>query len=1103
MILDSVPQSEADSSGAVHPVQDGQVFTVRTPRNLQDVNGAKAARRVEIERRCADLKPPLLPDLLVHMESFQAALQIPTTLTETAWEILRPRLLAQREEAQAKEIAAAECARASQAFSMMPEAAGSLLPEGTHDALDREWELAQTPILERLGALADQLISERWLGGTIVATDNAPNFAADILLSSRERFQAGWAGAARIASNHLLEQLPDASHKLTLENMKWLYDQKVKGLAEPFQKELFLCNECDANSKFYGFEAVIQHYAAKHTSALSLGNVVVNWRAEWPDRSPFRAEPCLMSAVSQGPAHWSAIYPTGSGTMGQQNMAQLTHASLGSAAYPHTSSNSVLPPGFVSANSPATVFPAHAVLPTYTHDFQAEGNAIPYTANQPIIHRPHLLGQFQSTYAPSQSGVPVGSSLANSMPRVSNYSTPASQVITNVPSASSFAPGRPAGDLYHTQLQEMAKHARDVWFAISGIKDMPQSVRIYIVVQHVAARFAKKYTNEPSLSMFVDGLDHNALMRPVRSLNGLGCKTCVSSGNPLIEGISPPEVPQKDKKLYTLPHLLNHFRTAHLERRLSNSNEGPNPVEVLRLDWKRDMIELPEATIITNLANAPGIDDRKLELIAWVFPDLFLAPTSGLATQFPRPNSNSGTALRNFVAPEQVQTSNGTSSGKNWVDTVENRRVQSPQEGACLYSSPQLSDSPGEDEYDPHRPAYLGRIVESRQVGRPSFQLVSPEAQSRSPNNWSTESGNHEQIADESFRRYGKGAYSDRLLRHQDRSSRDEQGRGKSHALCSFHYGNRLQENGVILVQATGTPQRIRMQDTKHANVAEADKFLSSIGPVPTLTGARPATHDKRGFSADIDANHLHSARIRSVAGERENLHYVPRTDVARDENQNNDPFTGEKFGINNSRDLEEAAHFQTGRSRASENTKDSHLAGQADPPRRSVAGSNHLDDESSNRRQQPMVSFARDSRRDHYHQGSRSVYTESPRSQPMYSDVVYYELPPNESRSQDSIPYETLHNPHSTSYNGSDRNGVELIYAAEDRFNRGYSGTGWGERSEVLPLSRTGTRHSSAQQLPTLPSGSCDESFIFSRESSGARSLGKAQQVYYIRADH
>jgi hypothetical protein len=75
----------------------------RIERSIRDVNQMKADRRAEIERRCSQLDPPIMPSTLLYMESFAAAIQIPMALNEGAWEVLKPRLLAQREAAEKRE----------------------------------------------------------------------------------------------------------------------------------------------------------------------------------------------------------------------------------------------------------------------------------------------------------------------------------------------------------------------------------------------------------------------------------------------------------------------------------------------------------------------------------------------------------------------------------------------------------------------------------------------------------------------------------------------------------------------------------------------------------------------------------------------------------------------------------------------------------------------------------------------------------------------------------------------------------------------------------------------------------------------------------------
>lgn len=161
----------------------------------------------------------------------------------------------------------------------------------TKDNFDREWEIFQTPVRNRIGALANDIIETRWAGAKSITKDTSPKFAADVLVNVRQRFYAEIAQedeAALAAGGPVKTDSPNGppTRKLILENMKWLFDTKIKPLTDHFQRELFLCNGCDGNFKFYGFEGVIQHYAAKHTTTLSMGNIVVHWRAEWPEHPP-------------------------------------------------------------------------------------------------------------------------------------------------------------------------------------------------------------------------------------------------------------------------------------------------------------------------------------------------------------------------------------------------------------------------------------------------------------------------------------------------------------------------------------------------------------------------------------------------------------------------------------------------------------------------------------------------------------------------------------------------------------------------------------------------------------------------------------------------
>ena len=162
------------------------------------------------------------------------------------------------------------------------------------ETVDREWDKFQVPIHARIGGYADELIRDGWQGGAKVTKENSPRFAAEVLLHVRKRFYneiAKHEAALHVAGYEPKRVPPNepSTQRLVLENMKWVCDTKIKPLTD--SKELFLCNGCENNQRLYSFESVLQHYAAKHTSALSNGNIVVNWRAEWPEHPPFNPEP--------------------------------------------------------------------------------------------------------------------------------------------------------------------------------------------------------------------------------------------------------------------------------------------------------------------------------------------------------------------------------------------------------------------------------------------------------------------------------------------------------------------------------------------------------------------------------------------------------------------------------------------------------------------------------------------------------------------------------------------------------------------------------------------------------------------------------------------
>ncbi|KAI9794322.1 MAG: hypothetical protein M1833_000414 [Piccolia ochrophora] len=633
----------------------------RTERSNREINEFKAARRAEIERRCSELDPPIQPTLLSHMESFQAAMKILTPLTDSAWDVLRPRLIAQREAAEYAENERMAQSRAFQAkFEERRQQEASLKEH--KDMLDKEWDEMQSPIRELLAKYADEIIDGSWKSGEAITNDTSPKFAADVLIHVRKRFYHDVAEEDAADSTAGREVKRDTqgsppTRRLILENMKWVFDTKIKPLTEPFRKELFLCNGCENNFKFYGFEGVIQHFAAKHTSELSMGSVIVHWRAEWPEDPPFHPNPSAAKAAfyavpppagmpghpgsgvsqtsfpysgySQGSGPMAHLPPRGAPGYPQYSPVPFGHQQYGEH-YPNNVHGPFPPPqaysgpshGFHQGNTGYS-----STHPGYSgHPSGFPGQYPPYPAPHSGYNGPSPNFQGYSSYqgqppqsfsSPMQSHVypsvvqgPVQSGPGGygqtpaSLGQHGPIGPPYGQGLAYQGPASGHNKAPPA-NMYKLQLDEIATLARDVWLNTSGIKDLPGSVRTTVIIQHVVSRFVAKFPNEPALSLFADGLADHAAMKPIRSINGLTCKACGISQQPRHHSI--------EKRFYSLSGILLHFQKEHIEQTITiHPNHPLSP----RLDWKVDMVELPPEHVIGDLLRAPGMDDTKLQALS-------------------------------------------------------------------------------------------------------------------------------------------------------------------------------------------------------------------------------------------------------------------------------------------------------------------------------------------------------------------------------------------------------------------------------------------------------------------------------------------------------
>jgi hypothetical protein len=607
--------------------------TPRLERTIVEVDKLKAARKAEIERRCLLLDPPISPAVLSHMASFQAALQIIKPFDDSAWEMLKPRLLSQRADAQLR-----EDDRVAQLVERLYQDGRA---KEAREIVDREWEDTQIVIRNRIGAYADEIIRDKWALGKKVNKETSPKFAAEILIYVRKRFYAEIAkddAAAQAAGQNAQMDPPNGpfARKLTLENMRWVFDTKIKPHTDQYRKELFLCNGCE-NFKWYAFEGVCQHYASKHTSALSSGSIVVHWRAEWPQEPPFNPEANLVKNLSfPGPSSATSYAngtPTSALTFGYGGfqgsslpIAPPTHLppapAYQSLPGPYSGPPQVpqIPEPYPQ-QQPAPFVPAQ--FQTYPQTFQASQYQAPQANGyQPYGAYPQPSFEMQYTsalplvYEASQVNQPFPISNPESSVPIQTQTLP---VATEVPSH--IPPVVHRTEAYNSQLQDIALIAKGLWNSTAGVKDMPGSVRVYTILYHLLQRSREKYADDPSLSMLIDGIQNIKKMRPVRNINGLACKTCTleRASRP----INPHTVSSKgsgttDRKLYSFPQLLNHFQSAHIENAKPNAYKSPSDI-----DWKTDMVELPHKKKIRALSGSSGMDEYKLLLVKEALPDAF------------------------------------------------------------------------------------------------------------------------------------------------------------------------------------------------------------------------------------------------------------------------------------------------------------------------------------------------------------------------------------------------------------------------------------------------------------------------------------------------
>ena len=436
------------------------------------------------------------------MQTFQATMQITTAMNDSQWEMLLPRILAQREEAELIEHAKAERLAALQATMPVASNQAHMDLRPAKEVYDKDYENAQDSLRKRLALYADEVINGYWHGGIGIDKESAPTFAASVLMHVQQRYaEDKAAGALPTRDDISVNKKPHGQEPfLSLDNMKWVLEAKVRDWTDPHRRELFICSGCDEENKpkWFAFEGLIQHYGAKHTPSFSQGNIVVHWQtAPWPEDPPFHTNPSLWCNSTR----LRSYRPPPQGRMRQGNQYE------GHGVHGHSNHT-----GPLLSDNP--LFSNNAHQPSHGPGGYANGRSHVQSENHP---------QQQAT-----SAVPP------------SYETN-----------------------YDAQLMKLSSDAHEIWIKLSGVPSMLECVHVQAVIRHFCERFLAQYEHLPNLDLLTDALATNALMRPIKNAQSLACRLCVDAQTDGAAGYKSYALRVANVKLYNTSSLITHFKLAH------------------------------------------------------------------------------------------------------------------------------------------------------------------------------------------------------------------------------------------------------------------------------------------------------------------------------------------------------------------------------------------------------------------------------------------------------------------------------------------------------------------------------------------------------------
>jgi hypothetical protein len=237
----------------------------------------KSQRRADIEARVAQLQSPIPPNVLSDLPSFQIALQKIEPFHDKEWKRLKSQLLAQYKKMKKTEKKSTSIAKASEKHQSED------IAKDNKGLTHQGWHNTDTLVRIRISTLTDQFLRDHWGERQGIKQKDCAQFTIEVFAYVHKQFYAEFSKADDASS----------TRRLILDDMKWIFDNKIKSLINHHPQEFFFCSKC-LNSKLFGFHAVVQHYASKHAEK-KLRNQ--HWRAEWTEEPLFRSSPMQQVSI--------------------------------------------------------------------------------------------------------------------------------------------------------------------------------------------------------------------------------------------------------------------------------------------------------------------------------------------------------------------------------------------------------------------------------------------------------------------------------------------------------------------------------------------------------------------------------------------------------------------------------------------------------------------------------------------------------------------------------------------------------------------------------------------------------------------------------------